>query len=143
MPGLRLLIFIVVLWSGPVRAGKLADFNAAVEAASVHNRAALGYLRTGNAALASSELGRLRACWRVLTERYAGKPPDAFAGNPLYGPLFTVVNARLVAADMMLDSGRAEAAVQSLAAIRDDLYALARRVAWSYWPTAYATLIPH
>lgn len=124
MPGLRLFVLIVVLWSGAARAGELADFNAAVEAASAHNRAALGALRSGNAALASPELDQLRTSGRALTERFAGKPPDAFAGNPLYDPLFTVASARLVAADMMLNSGRPEAAAQSLADMRGDLYVL-------------------
>ena len=42
----------------------------------------------------------------------------------LYGKLFTGVSARLVAADLMLKTGRLEAARQSLDAIRGDLYDL-------------------
>jgi len=124
MLGLRLFVFILALWAAPAYAGELAVFNAAVEEASAHNRVALGYLRTGNTDLASVELDRLRASWRALTERFVGKPPDAFDGNPLYGPLFTTVSARLVAADLMLKSGRLEAAAQSLDELRGDLYAL-------------------
>ena len=120
----RIVALVLALCSAPALAGELADFNAAVEAASAHNRVALGYLRTGNTDLASLELDRLRQSWRGLSERYAGKPPDAFAGNALYGPLFTTVNARLVAADLMLNSGRPDAAAQSLDGMRDDLYAL-------------------
>ncbi len=105
-------------------AGELADFNAAVESASAHNRVAIGYLRTGNTDLASLEIDRLRAAWGQLTARFAGKRPDAFDGNPLYGNLFTAVSARLVAADLMLKSGRPEAASQSLNGIRGDLYEL-------------------
>ena len=58
-------------------AGELADFNAAVEAASSHNRVAIGYLRTGNTDLASLEIDRLRDAWRKLTARFAGHAPDA------------------------------------------------------------------
>ncbi len=105
-------------------AGELADFNAAVESASAHNRVAIGYLRTGNTDLASLEIDRLRAAWGQLTARFAGKRPDAFDGNPLYGNLFTAVSARLVGADLMLKSGRPEAASQSLNGIRSDLYEL-------------------
>ncbi len=124
MTGLRFLVVMLALWGGAAWASDLADFNAAVEAAAAHNRVALGYLRTGNTDLASLELDRLRQSWRALTERYAGKPPDAFAGNALYPPLFTTVNARLVAADLMLNTGRPDAAAQSLDSLRADLYAL-------------------
>src|ERR1019366_5958409 len=105
-------------------AGDLSNFNAAVENASAHNRAAIGYLRTGNTDLASLEIDRLREAWSRLAERFAGKRPEAFDGNPLYGTMFTGVSARLVAADFMLKSGRPEAASSSLNAIRGDLYGL-------------------
>lgn len=106
---------------GPAAAGDLADFNAAVEATSAHNRVAIGYLRTGNTDLASLELDRLRAAWGRLNARFAGKRPDAFDSNPLYGATLVNISARLVAADIMLNSGRADAARTSLNAIRGDL----------------------
>jgi hypothetical protein len=122
----RIAVLALALLAGPrlAAAGDLADFNAAVEKAAGHNRVAIGYLRTGNTDLASLELDRLRDAWRALNARFAGKPPDAFEGNPLYGTAIVNINARLVAADMMLKSGRAEAASQSLTAIRGDLYDL-------------------
>jgi hypothetical protein len=106
------------------RAGDLADFNAGVEKAEAHNRVAIGYLRTGNVDLAALELDRLRDAWSALQQRFNGRPPDAFDGVTLYGQLWTVVSARLVAADMMLKSGRADAARDALNAIRADLYNL-------------------
>lgn len=105
-------------------AGDLADFNAAVEKTAAHNRVAIGYLRTGNTDLASLELDRLRQAWDNLSERFSGKRPDAFDGNALYGTTFVNISARLVGADMMLKSGRPDAASQSLKAIRGDLYDL-------------------
>ncbi len=105
-------------------AGDLADFNAAAEKVANHNRVAIGYLRTGNSDLASIEFDRLQDAWKALSERFAGKRPDAFDGNALYGTTMVDISTRLVTADMMLKSGRADAASQALNAIRDDLYDL-------------------
>jgi hypothetical protein len=115
---------LLSVWSGSALAGSLADFNAAVEGAEAHNRVAIGYLRTGNIDLASVELDRLRAAWRKVSEQFAGKRPEAFDGNPQYGIAMTDIGMRLVTADMMLNSGRADAARTALLAIRDDLYGL-------------------
>jgi hypothetical protein len=105
-------------------AGDLADFNTAVEKAAGHNRVAIGYLRTGNIDLASLELDRLRAAWTALNERFAGKKPDAFDNNDIYGTTLVNISTRLVTADMMLKSGRGDAASAALSAIRGDLYEL-------------------
>ena len=105
-------------------AGDLTDFNAAMEQAQSHNRVAIGYLRTGNVDLASLEIDRLREAWGALAQRFAGRRPDAFDGIARYGTLWTGVSARLVAADLMLKTGRPDAARQSLDAIRGDLYDL-------------------
>jgi len=116
---------LALLGSGfAAKADDLADFNTAVESASAHNRVAIGYLRTGNEDLASLEIDRLRDAWIRLTERFSGTRPEVFAGNALYGKLFTAVNARLVGADLMLKTGRLDAARSSLDAIRGDLYDL-------------------
>jgi hypothetical protein len=109
---------------GAATAGDLADFNAAVETAQSHSRVAIGYLRTGNVDLASLELDRLRESWDALQQRFNGKQPDAFDGVALYGMLWTGVSARLVVADLMLKTGRPDAARQSLDAIRGDFYDL-------------------
>src|ERR1700730_5988107 len=118
------LIFTLFSSNWVAFADDLADFNAAVEAASAHNRVAIGYLRTGNADLASLEVDRLRDNWTRLTERFSGKRPDAFAANALYSKLFTSVSARLVGADIMLKTGRIDAARSGLDAVRGDLYDL-------------------
>ena len=105
-------------------AGDLADFNAAVEDLSAHNRVAIGYLRTGNADLASLEIDRLRETWGKLAARFAGKRPDAFDGNELYGALWPTVSARFIAADLMAKTGRPEGVVEALNGLRADLAAL-------------------
>src|SRR5271169_2264647 len=120
----RAACLTLVLLAGAAKAGDLVDFNAAMENPESHNRVAIGYLRTGNTELASLEIDRLREAWGALQQRFAGKRPDAFDGVALYGDLWTVVSARLVAADLMLKTGRPEAARQSLEAVRGDLYDL-------------------
>jgi hypothetical protein len=102
-------------------ADDLGEFNAAVEAAEAHNRVAIGYLRTGNADLASLQIDRLRVAWGKVT---ATERPVVFNDNALYGTTLTDISTRLVTADLMLKSGRLDAARQSLEAVRGDLYAL-------------------
>jgi hypothetical protein len=120
----RVACLALALSGGVARGDDLADFNAAVEAVSAHNRVAIGYLRTGNADLASLEIDRLRDFWNRLNERFSGNRPNAFEGNALYGKLFTAVNARLVGADIMLKTGRLDAASDALNSVRRDLYDL-------------------
>jgi len=119
------LIAVLVCGLGDSRAAAgLAEFNAAVEEISAHNRVAIGYLRTENIDLATLEIDRMRNAWVTFTERFAGNRPEAFEGNSHYGNLFTAVNARLVGVDLMLKTGRLDAARNGLNAIRKDLYDL-------------------
>ena len=120
----RVACLALALLAGPAMASDLADFNAAVEKAESHNRVAIGYLRTGNLDLALLEIDRLREAWAVFEQRFAGKRPAAFDGVALYGIMFTGVNARLVAVDLMIKMGKPDAVRQSLEAIRGDLYDL-------------------
>ena len=106
------------------KADDLADFNAAVERAQSHNRVAIGYLRTGNLDLALLEIERLRDAWGAFEQRFVGKRPDAFDGIALYGSMFTSLQTRLVAVDLMIKMGKPDAVRQSLEAIRGDLYDL-------------------
>jgi hypothetical protein len=122
----RIASLIAILFSGATASGAadLAEFNAAVESVSAHNRIAIGYLRTENVDLAALEVDRLRNAWAIFTERFAGNRPQAFEGNPHYSNLFTAISARLVGADLMLKSGRLDAARSGLNAIRKDFYEL-------------------
>ncbi|MBI3706067.1 MAG: hypothetical protein HY244_19935 [Rhizobiales bacterium] len=107
-----------------VLADDLADFNAAVENASAHNRVAIGYLRTGNLDLALLEIDRLRESWGALERRFAGKRQAAFDGNPHYATLWTAMNTRFVGIDLMISMGKPDAVRKSLEEIRGDLYDL-------------------
>jgi hypothetical protein len=124
----RVTCLALALVAGPAKSGDLANdlasFNAAVEKAESHNRVAIGYLRTGNLDLALVEIDRLREAWTVFEQRFAGKRPDVFDGVALYGIMFTGVNARLVAVDLMIKMEKPDAVRQSLEAIRGDLYDL-------------------
>jgi hypothetical protein len=118
-------VALVVLAGGSAAmAGDLADFNAAVETVSAHNRVVLGYLRTGNVDLAAIELDRLRAAWSRLNQRFAGKPPDAFADDPQYVKTMTDIAARLAAADKALDANQPPQASVALKAVREDFHTL-------------------
>ena len=118
------LALALVAGAAAAKAGDLEDFNALVEQAQSHNRVAIGYLRTGNLDLALLEIDRLRDAWGAFEQRFAGKPPDAFNGIALYGTLWTGMNARFVAIDLMITMGKPDAVRQSLEAIRGDLYDL-------------------
>ena len=120
----RAALFALAVLTSAARADDLADFNAAVENASAHNRAAIGYLRTGNLDLALLEIDRLREAWGVFEQRFAGQRPAAFDGNQLYATLWTGMNARFVGIDLMVTMGKPDAVRQSLEAIRGDLYDL-------------------
>jgi hypothetical protein len=112
------LIFVLV---GGATAGDLSDFNAAIEKASAHNRVAIGYLRTGNRDLAMLEIDRLREAWGAVASRFS-KPPDAFADHAqLYTTTMLDVSTRLVAASIMINSGRPDAARDSLTGLRNEL----------------------
>jgi hypothetical protein len=117
-------VFLLLTGASTVHADDLADFNTAVETASVYNRVAIGYLRTGNADLASVELDHLRESWGKLAERFSGRRPAAFEGNTLYATTLVGVSARLVGVDLMLKTGRLDNAREGLEAVRRDLYAL-------------------
>lgn len=123
----RIACLVAVFAGGLVEsraAADLAEFSAAVETVSAHNRIAIGYLRTENVDLASLEIDRMRNAWVTFTERFAGNRPNALEGNSHYNNLFTAVNARLVGVDLMLKTGRLDAARNGLNAIRKDFYDL-------------------
>jgi hypothetical protein len=127
---IRLALLALLALCAPVTpavpAASLTGFNAAVEVVSSHNRVALGYLRTGNDDLAMLEIERLRAAWATLINTYGKDRPDAF--NPaLYAQTLTDIGTKLVAADLMMRSGRPEATQTALVGIRDALSDMRRK----------------
>ena len=119
------ILTVALLAGGGIAvADDLADFNTAAEAVASHYRVAIGYLRTGNTDLARLEIDRTREAWGTLQQHFAGRRPDVFVGNRLYGRIYTGVSARLVGAELLLNAGRPDAAADSLNAVRDEFYAL-------------------
>lgn len=120
----RSAILFLVIAASPAKAGDLADFNALMEAVASHNRVAIGYLRTGNTDLASLEIDRIRESWGKLQQHFGGRRPEMFETSPLYKNIVTGVAARLVGAELLLNAGRPDAAMDSLNKLRSDFYDL-------------------
>ena len=110
-------MFVLALAAGAAMADDLTGFNAAVEDAASHNRAALAYLREERTGLAILELDRMRESWGLLVERYGKDRPAALRDNPDYVTTMVDVPTRIVAALMMIDFGRLDIAHNSLVAI--------------------------
>jgi hypothetical protein len=119
-----ILVFALLAASASARADDLADFNAAVEKAAAHDRVAIGYLRNGNLDLALVEIDRLREAWRTLFNRFSGRQPHVFDGNPRYVATMTDIATRLVSLDLMVQMGKPDGARKTLIGIREDLYRL-------------------
>ena len=124
----RLIVFLslISLIAHPSFAGELADFNAAVEKAAVHQRAALSQLRNGNAEQAGREIEHMSKAWAALVTRFGSKPPDAFDGNVLYTPTLADVTQRIVRASRMIGARRGDAAREALTPIRAALSQMRR-----------------
>ena len=110
--------------SGPARADDLALFNDAVEDVAMHNRGALGYLRTENYELAMAELDHMKDAWGAFAERFGGSRPEPFRDNKLYVTMLVDVPTRIVTAMMMINFGRPQIAANSLQAIREEMSAV-------------------
>lgn len=123
---LRAIVFALALVAVDAAADDLADFNAAVEDAAMHNRGALRHLRAGNADLAKSELESLRQAWGALVGKYGPNRPTAFRENPLYVTTFVDVQTRIIGADLVIALGRPDVAADSLAVIRKELSEMRR-----------------
>jgi hypothetical protein len=85
---------------------------------------AIGYLRTENTDLASLEIDRTREAWGKLQQHFGSRRPEMFETSPPYKKIVTGVAARLVGAELLLNAGRPDAAMDSLNKLRGDFYAL-------------------
>lgn len=127
---LRRLPFVIFsLWMAAASADELADFHAAVEMATVQYRAALTALETQGPEETAAEVQRFRAAWQDIAERFGGHRPAVFADDESYGAMFTVMDAQIVGALIVINAGRQEAARKALAPIREKLADLAARSA--------------
>ena len=122
MTGKFVLVAIVALvllgLAGTGRASELSDFNDATADAYRHYRAAVSYLRTGNAARAAIELEATTEKWRGVTGRFATDPPDAFADDPAWAATLTGIGERFRLALAATDAGDLRAARETLVPVR-------------------------
>ena len=107
-------------------AGELAEFNAAVEQASIHYRTAVHQLSSGDAEHSLAEVGHMRKHWAALVDRFGEKRPDAFDANESYAPVLTGVGKRIATALALISAHRLEAARMALAPIRGELSQMRR-----------------
>ena len=117
----RTAILALVFAAGTAAANDLADFNAVVEMASAHRREALRHLDDGKNELALQQIEHMRESWGAVVSRFGAKPPNAFNDRELYTTTMVTVSTRLVAASLMLNTGRPEIARDSLLAIGADI----------------------
>jgi hypothetical protein len=123
------VLWLAVALGCPVAAAasELKSFNAAVADAYGHYRGAVFYLRTGNAGVAAVELAQMASKWRVLVERFAATPPDAFADDATWRATLDGIAVALATASAAAERGEAEGARHALAPVRAELAALRRR----------------
>jgi hypothetical protein len=119
-----LLLIGVLLAATASRADEFADFTAAVESFSAHNRAALRNLRHDDVGPMSDEVGEMRTAWAVINGRFGKPPPQLAADRTLYTTTLVDVSMRLVGVSMFIQMGSRSGVRNSLTAIRADLSAL-------------------
>jgi hypothetical protein len=128
---LRYWFVVLALWLAPLgaRANELADFHAAVEAAGGCYDAAMIALETAGPEETASQVVNRRAAWHVIAERFGGHRPAAFADDEDYGAMFTVMDAQIVGALIVINAGRQDAARRALVPIGEKLADLSARSA--------------
>jgi hypothetical protein len=124
------LLALVLGWqSFPAAADDLADFHAAVDLAAYEYQAALQTLDTRSREETAAAVSRFRQSWQVITDRFAGHRPEAFADDETLAGTFMQVDARIVGALIVIDIGNREAARSALAPIAETLAGLSARSA--------------
>jgi hypothetical protein len=121
-----LALCIAVALVGRCLAGELADFNTAVEQASVPYRAALEQLNGGDGNAARADLEKMNTAWSALVGRFGAHPPDAFDGNDLYEPTLADVGKRITAALAMIKARQLDAARGEIGPVRAKLSQMRR-----------------
>lgn len=115
---------MLALLGTPAAAGELADFNAAVDAAMDPQRAALFYLRTGNAPVAEIELDAAAQAWQAVAAQWGETPPDAFDGVAAWPKRIAAVGDGLAAARTAAAAGDADTATDTLGPVGEAVAAL-------------------
>jgi hypothetical protein len=96
---------------------EIAVYNAAVDDAEQHNRAALVAIDARDRERARAELTALRDAFGRLVERFGKTRLGAIKGDPDGVTIMVDVPMRIVTAQMMIDFGRPAVATSSLVAV--------------------------
>ena len=124
----KLLLFMALtLAAGPAAADAVQDYHRMVGAAMKHVRFAQFYLRTGNLAVAGTELDEATAKWGRVQAVFAAKPPGPLARDGAFRADLEAVAAALAAALAAVDGDEQEAAVRHLAPVAGRLAGLRKR----------------
>jgi hypothetical protein len=125
-----LLASTLVLAAVPAAADNdLAEFAAAVERAAAQYHFALRTLETSGREATAAEVRLLRRDWQALIDRLEHRRPAEFADDDFYAVSMTQVDARLVAALIVIDIGSREPAREALSPIGETLARLRERAA--------------
>ncbi len=108
-------------------AGQLSEFNSQIERVNQPYKSALFYLRTGNAGVASLELGGAVQRWGEVVERYGSTPPDPFGDDPNWPATIAAISKAFDESTKHASAGNSEAARLALLQVREHLHALRRR----------------
>jgi hypothetical protein len=125
--GLATILISVAPAFSVANAGPLADFHAALAAATNHYRQGQFYLRTGNAGVAALELEAMAAKWGALRERFASNPPDTYANDPEWRATLAKIETRAARGLSAADAGDTDTAKAQLKPIRGLVADLRRR----------------
>ncbi|NVO17542.1 MAG: hypothetical protein HXX10_26235 [Rhodoplanes sp.] len=119
-----LLTLALALTSPPVLAApsvggedEIAVYNAAIDEAELHNRAALTAIDAQDPERVRAELTALRDAFGRLVERFGKTRLVAMKGDPDGVTIMVDVPMRVVTAQMMIDFGRPAIATSSLVAV--------------------------
>jgi hypothetical protein len=121
------LALALALTVSPAAASELAQFNTAVAGAYGFYRSALFYLRTGNTMVAGFELEQMQERWQAVEDRFAARPPDAFADDASFPDVLHDVGRRTRDAAQAATAGDGDGAAKALEPIRGWLAGLRER----------------
>jgi hypothetical protein len=96
---------------------EIAAYNAAIDDAELHNRAALKAIDAQDPERVRAELTALRDAFGRLVERFGRTRLVAMKGDPDGVTIMVDVPMRIVTAQMMIDFGRPAIATSSLVAV--------------------------
>jgi hypothetical protein len=124
---MMLLALVFAFAARPACADDLSDFAAALERAAAQYHFALRALETRGREETAAEVRLFRQEWQRLIERVDQKSPAEFEGDDFYAVSLTEVDARLVAALIVIDIGSRDAAREALKPIGETLARLRER----------------